>query len=168
MLSEELVNDRMKYIAEFIDNLQEVLLEGLSADMDSISTYILSKHCELQNTSTSTSSEVITINPTTTTSIPMGSGKETKGINSKQKDSRFFYVRQKDDNAIDRSTNRGRSYSVNDGHMSNVVLPGVDLEAMYRKVIRRQVELEIYFPSRDAVETMMDRQFGQVDRELER
>jgi len=148
ILNEELVYDRLKFIAEFIDNLQEVLLEGLSADMDSISTYFVSKQCDSNRTSANGTSSNKNISTTSTNDI--------------------YYIRNGDDHAIDRSTNRGRSYSVNDGRMSNVVIAGVDLDLLYRKVIRRQVEYEIYFPSRDAIDTMMSRQFGSIDDALER
>lgn len=118
--------------------------------MDSISTYVVSKQCD----SNRASSNGTSISPNSNASFASANN--------------VYYVRKSDDHAIDRSTNRGRSYSVNDGHMSNVVIAGVDLEMMYRNVIRRQVEYEIYFPSRDAIDTIMSRQFGSIDDALER
>jgi hypothetical protein len=152
----ELVYDRLKFIAEFIDNLQEVLLEGLSADMDSICTYILSQYCDSLAARDGLSNADKDIS------------KSYRSKTTSLSNAKLFSIRKLEEHAIDRTTNRGRSYSVNDGHMSNIVIPGVDLDAMYRKVIRRQVESEIYLPSRDALDTMMSRQFGIVDKELER
>ena len=150
-----------------MDNLHEVLLEGLSADMDSLCTYILSKHCDETVSSTSTQSPSSAATPV----MEKGNQPLSKSYRNKTTSlstSRLFYVRSEEEYAINRSTNRGRSYSVNDGHMSNIIIPGVDLEDIYRKVIRRQVELEVYFPSRDAVLTMMSGQFRSADTILER
>ena len=162
--TEVVVLERLKYIADFIDNLQEVLLEGLSPDMDSISSYILSKHCdELSPQDDSTS---LMIPPKV--SSETGVSQSLRGSGQRVSNSAVFFIRSSAEHAVDRSTNRGRSCSVTDGHMSNVVIPGVDIEHMYRKVIRRQVELELYSPSVDAVSTMLSRQFGAADIKLKR
>ena len=166
IFSDDVVNERLTYIAEFIDNLQEVLLEGLSPDLDSICTYVLSAHCDAHTASAPSPS------PSVSSSLSSSDAQArlTKGYREKTSSlshTELFHIR-KDDHAIDRTTNRGRSFSVNDGHMSNVVISGVDLEGIYRKVIRRQVELEVYFPCGDAVFAMMSSRFGKCDVELER
>jgi hypothetical protein len=167
VFTEDLVYERLKFIGEFMDNLQEVLLEGLSADLDAICTYVLSKHCDATATSKLSTSPTP---PSTCKVPPTNISKSYREKTTSLCNTRLFYIRKDDghEHAIDRTTNRGRSYSVNDGHMSNVVIPGVDVEAIYRKVVRRQVELEVYYPSRDAVAAMMSRQFGKYDLELKR
>lgn len=207
--SEIEAREKIEYVSNFVDNVQELLLEGLSSDFETITKYILSKYGTVTpvfvpvlsrdgyryrysagygdvvgstggiHYHASSMKRIPTMERRQTSSegwTQEGSNNDiyNKNNNKNENENEKDHGRSKtngkeslinDSNSSSNSSSSNTSTTTNTRRLSTEIC-GVELEKLFRKAVRRQVEIEIYFACRQPVNTLLSSCFGNIDKEV--